>query len=519
MSKHSGDEIVFRVPADRRDASARFFVRLFTGDRSKSATVKLNRHGETVIKLVGNLSFVTDDTILSLWSESDSGELGEVSARVRLSALLSLYDLTVDDLYRRYEPGNSVQQQVIAAFKLAQWVATVRLRSWLRVLSTKFQRYFIVPENQLRGSLLAEILHRLHADIADDRIVDVLLYGYCIAHIRTAVANAKWMVSVAMAVELRSELSDILRRIVARRTMPYVQSLVVSLTDVLDGRNAATQMADLVRAAPDTVDIPAEMGCLTYGLAGENSPRAPVEFVDIVGRFVANGTSIESILYSGNPEFIRAYAGRIMYFMTVFREYHFHFVLIADRDEALVFADQLMRLWRENASIKRISHSERMISISYCDLPEDVREPVTFFASARYYFVAQQLRKCSAGLWVHDVDLYPESDFRPVIRRALKEADVALSISPLAGGLIPWKRYLAGDVFFRSTDQACRLAHSIAQYLDEWVAGERSWMVDQNAIAYAVEKNPGVKLFNLLAAGIPLRQSAMASLLESSVQK
>ena len=235
-----------------------------------------------------------------------------------------------------------------------------------------------------------------------------------------------------------------------------------------------------------------------------------------MGTTAAVGSKQTTILYSGNPEFYRAYLGRIFYFMTVFEEYHYHFSLLGPRKEANEFVDEMLQLWNAMASIKRQASRNRL-SVSFAEVPENLPNRVSFLASARYLFAAQNIEKFPKGLWIHDIDLYPDGDFRPIIGRIPKTADIAISLSPFLGGILPWKRFLAGNVYLRSTPKTQRFLSCVQEYLDYWLQADGSWMIDQNALAHGAEKTVGLEYFDLLASHIPMRQSSMASLLEGTV--
>ncbi|WP_141746449.1 hypothetical protein [Corynebacterium sp. HMSC055A01] len=461
--------------------------------------------------------FVDTKTIVYLQKISPDGTVSEISPRVRLGVLDGLRLFPVEKLYKSSAEGDAWKGQAKVVFQTAQWITTESARNRIQAMAAAFARLRVPQGARARGILLDEMLKLLNASRDDCALVDVLVYAKLLLDLKLSQHRVgSYRVHGHLSQEYSAELERIRRVGMSFPFMPLTSSLCVGISDALGQRGEASAIANRVRARFDISQNSAETGVFTFGEIKNDFPSLGVQFYDLVGTTAAVGSKQTTILYSGNPEFYRAYLGRIFYFMTVFEEYHYHFSLLGPRKEANEFVDEMLQLWNAMASIKRQASRNRL-SVSFAEVPENLPNRVSFLASARYLFAAQNIEKFPKGLWIHDIDLYPDGDFRPIIGRIPKTADIAISLSPFLGGILPWKRFLAGNVYLRSTPKTQRFLSCVQEYLDYWLQADGSWMIDQNALAYGAEKTVGLEYFDLLASHIPMRQSSMASLLEGTV--
>lgn len=507
-----------RVPKQHVEDGYTYVARFHSTVSGVQKSVRVVPGNDRSLNDDSQFDFVDAKTIVFLQKVGPDGTISEISPRVRLSILDDLRLFPVDKLYSPSVEGDAWNEQAKVVFQTAQWITTESARSRIQAMAAAFARLRVARGVKVRGILLEEMLQLLDATRDDCALVDVLVYAKLLLDLKLVQYRVGgYRVNDQLPQEVSVELERIRRIGMSFPFMPLTSSLCIGIIDALGYRGEASAIANRVRSRFQISQNSAETGVFTFGEVKSSFPSLGVQFHDLVGETVASGSEQTTILYSGNPDFYRAYLGRIFYFMTVFEEYHYHFSLLGARKEASEFVDEMMQLWNAMASIKR-QDSRNRLSVSFAEVPEHLPSRVSFLASARYLFAAQNIEKFPNGLWIHDIDLYPDGDFRPIIGRIPETADIAISLSPFLGGLLPWKRFLAGNVYLRSTPKARRFLTHVQEYLDYWLQADGSWMIDQNALAYGVEKTLGLKYYDLLANRIPLRQSSMAALLEGSVR-
>lgn len=503
------------LPARLRSGGERVLLRARDLKKEEVRTFAVNLSGQTSIP---DDPIFDGDPILFLQRHTGDGTLQDLTPRIRLSSLVILRTLDPNVLLQTFDAEDETHRKVANAFKIAQWINDERIRLWLDILSTKFLRLRLPNSGAPHNTLLSVLLREIDSGVDTDEVTDLLLYFETLLKMRRVLAaDPSWRaVHPESSLKIVSGLDTVLTNVQNRQGLKLVQSLSVGMTDVVRGRDVAGKVADDIRRQLGTGKLGAESGVKTYGdVEGPLKPLR-VRFTDLVGETVKNGRSELTVLYSGDPAFIRAYAARIFFFMTVFPEFHYHFALVGNETECEAFARELEELWKASAAIKRQTSVDRL-SISFTPMPVGLPNPVSFLASARFYFVQQHLSQFRKGLWVQDVDLYPENDFRPVLNRIPSRTDIGVSLSNFLGGILPWKRVLAGNLIAYPTEKAKEFFNHAINYLDSWLVSDGSWMVDQNSLAYAVEQTDGLEISDFMSAGMPMRQSAMASLLETTV--
>lgn len=503
------------LPSRLCESDERVVLRVNDVKNREIRTFTINSNGCTSIP---DEPVFAKDPIVFLQAHDKDGRIKDLTSRARLSSALVLRTLDPKVLLEQFDASSGLHRQILNAFQFAQWISDDRIRLWLRIISTKFLRLRLPNSGMSQSSVLSVILSEVDSGSDTDEVTDLLLYFKSILEIRKVLAEDPGWRAVAPEANpaLIHGLKRVARQVEHRRGLMLVQSLAVGLMDVTTGRATAASLADDVRRRFAELENGAETGSRTYGTVGDLDQPLRVEFTDLVGETVKSGREELTILYSGNPDFIRAYAARIFFFMTVFPEYHYHFALVGEETECRDFAEELNSLWRSSAEMKR-QGPDGKLSISFTTLPEDLPQPMSFLASARFYFVKKCLLKFPKGLWVHDVDLYPENDFRPSLKRIPRGTDIGVSVSNFLAGVVPWKRVLAGNLLAYPTIRAKEFFEHAVNYLDFWLTEDGSWMVDQNALAYALEQTQGLVVHDFMSNGMPLTQSAMASLLESTV--
>ncbi len=335
--------------------------------------------------------------------------------------------------------------------------------------------------------------------VAGDSFVPVAKMG-------TAAANAR----------LQAPLRDMEQRLGAYRRLDAVRVLRLCLVALLDGRHAAGALASdeglstsaLVQA------MGVDSGVATYGTSGDvptPRDRIPLTWLRPPDEEPPDGRT--TVLYSADPVFIRKYAPRLLFYAGLFPEFRYHLHLVGDFDECLATAQLLDGLSDHISDVRGMSRPVRL-GYSWSTVPEWIPNSVSYFASARFLIAKELLAHSQAPVWIQDVDLFPTADITRH-QAAFDSVDVAIVVSRFLGGLFPWKRYLAGNVHLRPTAATERFLGAVEDYLDAWLGSPQSWMVDQNALAYAAERVPEASMLDMGRAGVQMRQSFLPNRIEA----
>ena len=319
-------------------------------------------------------------------------------------------------------------------------------------------------------------------------------------------------ISVALKADLRELIATSLAFNSPATSSRLLRGQVLS---VIEGRSEAVSefRAALSSGRELVKSFYLDMGSLTYGLpaASANTKSVPVSWH-------GNMTSTEAaatILYSANTPFLRRYLARILFYASAEPELHLHFHLVASDAEALAFIDEAEELARTIHGFSRRSSMPPTLSWSSSELPVGVGNPVTYFACARYLVAEQVMERFGTDVWVQDVDLYPTS---PISRAhtILSGFDVVLAASTGINMLAPWRRYIANNVYIARSEAGRAFASNAAAYITAYLDEPDSWMLDQNALDWAVEKAPaGTSIANMRALDVQLTQSTMNGPIES----
>lgn len=225
-------------------------------------------------------------------------------------------------------------------------------------------------------------------------------------------------------------------------------------------------------------------------------------------------SSLPVILYSADPKYLRAYLPRLIYYVSVFKSFKYHIHIVAPKAQAESMAAIVESCVRAVCEIREISRDEIDLDMSWSECPSVIPSIASYAASVRYLVAEEIMNICDRPVWVQDVDLYPTGDITQFLSR-LQQHHVSMFKSTFLGGILPWIKYLAGNVYVSNTREGRDFLKHIATYLYSFLSKTESWMVDQNALAYAVEAmGHSIVIGDTREMKLPLQQSALASLIE-----
>lgn len=234
-----------------------------------------------------------------------------------------------------------------------------------------------------------------------------------------------------------------------------------------------------------------DTGALTYYSETEVSKRRRA--LPALGEMTtqtigAAPTSAQAILISVDPNFFRIYAPMILHNAQQVPALDVVIVLCAPpgeavqlREDARTYLDGLSALNRQAAP-----QNVRTIVVS---TPDWVGNERTFYACARFLALPSLLTEYSS-IYATDADMFMTKDPRPFMK---KVAALAFGVTRTEGplGVSPWRRYMAGSVAVNRDYLDSPIRARLADYLSVGLQEPESWMLDQNALAYAVEAVPG----------------------------
>lgn len=272
-------------------------------------------------------------------------------------------------------------------------------------------------------------------------------------------------------------------------------------------RTAVTIGSDLIRS------MYMDMGAFTYGF-----PKQTVADKQVSVSWHGGDSSEDAkvtILYSANVAFLRRYFTRVIFYANAEPELQLHFHIVDPESEVLKFIREARELAVLIHSFSHRSSKLPNISWSSSRLPAGVGNPITYYACARYLVAQQMMDKFKTDVWIQDVDLFPTF---PISDSHSKFTDFDAIVAATSGVNVvaPWRRYLAGNVFLARSDNGRKFAANAVEYIWAFLDRADSWMLDQNALDWAVEvASHDSNIGNMNVLNVGLTQSVMSGPIES----
>lgn len=503
-------------------------LRLRNRISKETRSMKL-RAGRTLELTSDVLPGPSDHTVAWIEEFHAEGESRELTPRVRLDAVRQVARLErwlrQPTKAATHEEAEDMLETLAAweYFADSQWRDRVT-----RIVKDVLRRLAgarAVPDNS-RVALLCQLYYR-HSGFSDSLPGNVMagltalmeLHAILQKHgtgTRPEVAHVSRAASSHIPESLRAELRGLIENSFSFNS-PTTSSRLLrgQILSVLDDRAAALRefRTALSTGSELTRSLYLDMGAFTYGFPQPSLERRQVP-ISWYGGDASQGTNV-TILYSANVEFLRRYFARIVFYASAEPKLQLHFHLVASEPEALDFIQEANELTRTIHGFSHRSSKPPALSWSSSPLPAGVGNPITYYACARYLVAQQVMDKFETDVWIQDVDLYPTSPISDSYR-ALTEFDVVLAASTGINMLAPWRRYIANSVFIARSSAARHFAASAVDYIWAFLDRTDSWMLDQNALDWAVEAaQPGIAIGNMRALDIRLTQSAMNGAIES----
>lgn len=192
------------------------------------------------------------------------------------------------------------------------------------------------------------------------------------------------------------------------------------------------------------------------------------------------------ILISVDSNFFRIYAWLIYYYAQQLPNVDFNVLICGDQAEAEQLISDGDR-FAEGLNALNRSGVPTNINFLRIPVPSFVVQPKTFYASARFY-AAKTLLDVYPRLYLMDADLMFTEDPTRYFDR-IKDITFAAPENLGLTYLSPWRRYLAGNIPLNRSILETDFMDDLLNYTSHGLSAQQNWMLDQNAITYAVELN------------------------------
>ena len=485
----------------------------------------------------GSIGVLPDDALpglpsqLVVWVDEvyRDGTSKPLTSRFRLDSLKGVARL---EQWLREPTRMATQEEAVrmlATLDAWEYFGDTRLRERLTRLvkdvSRRIRRKRVIPINSrvallcrlyqekpcLPKSLPANVMVSLMANLELHEIIqkNPIATGRNVEHVSQ-------FSSPSVSPSLREDLRN-----VALATSQYSSASAPShllrgqILSVIEGRAAALgEFHTALSSDPDFIrSLYLDLGAFTYGIPESNSIRTQLNIVWHGGS--ATDSTKPTILYSANVDFLRRYLTRIVFYAVTEPELQLHFHIVASEKEASSFIREADELVKTIHKFSRRVSKIPSLSWSSSTMPPGVGNQITYYACARYLVAQQVMQKFGTDVWIQDVDLFPVS---PISESAKKfeEFDVVIAVSTGLNMIAPWRRYLAGNVYLSRSDEGRQFAANVEDYLWAFLDRPDSWMLDQNALDWAVENAPvDTAIGNMSVLGVGLTQSHMNGTIES----
>lgn len=210
--------------------------------------------------------------------------------------------------------------------------------------------------------------------------------------------------------------------------------------------------------------------------------RASVQPVSVgsTGNKLAIGVSMD-------PNFFRIYSPWLFFYAQQLPAIDFNFFLCASQDEARNLARDGESFVTGLNTLNRTG-APKNVNYYHMPTPEFVADTRTFYACARFFCVDKLVSRYE-NAYLMDADLYLE-DNPTKFFKAVHDIIFGAPRTRSTAALSPWRRYMAGNIAVSRSIANKPLLADLQAYLVHGMRQQGSWMLDQNGLSFAIERNP-----------------------------
>lgn len=294
---------------------------------------------------------------------------------------------------------------------------------------------------------------------------------------------------------------DQMRALPARRADFYSARMYRAKLESLRDRDRAAALFEHGLASPSPIRPAATFdgGADTYFSNARLEAAAPV--IDARRADLAAGLEVlrappadrpePVFLFSTDPRFLAIYlpAWLAQAEYCKARNIDFHFIVIGEGQavaEALARTETLRCALADLRGYDRTTYADN-VTFSTWSVPDWCREPITFYACARYLAIGELSRRFGRDILIQDMDFTLLEDPKTFLG-LFPQTRFGIQGSHGLYGLDAWRRFMGGTFFAPDCDTARARLRELEAYLIEGLAQKRSWYLDQNALTYFFER-------------------------------
>lgn len=274
------------------------------------------------------------------------------------------------------------------------------------------------------------------------------------------------------------------------------QSNVLGKINSLSDRDIAVQHFHRMRSEDREGIVPAfyaDLGAMTYfdeADVSSNETAQEAEQIRSTLREVGEPKSSNrtSIVISVDPRFFRIYAPHLYFCAQQLPEIDVSIVICGTGGQAKELIADGHRYLKALDTLNRSGYPQNLHHY-FVPVPKVAVERRTFYAAARF-FAAPVLLERYTNLYLMDADLVIDAHPGDFLKR-VSTVPVAVPKTTGPAVLSPWRRYMAGNIPLSRAVLDTGFLDDLQRYLAHGIRRRNSWMLDQNALSYAVERFPG----------------------------
>jgi hypothetical protein len=247
-----------------------------------------------------------------------------------------------------------------------------------------------------------------------------------------------------------------------------------------------------------------DMGLHTYFVVPERDSASRLNGIRSLARLNLSDPENprSTLLFSVDPSFLRIYGPLIAFFAQQSPEIDFNIILVSNDDTKAILDD--LQAYRIALSRLNSGAVPSNLRISICGIPDFILNLKTFFACARFLFAPDFLHVYDR-VFIVDADMFYNEEPATFVQ-SLK-GSVSLVRSKGTTRISPWRRTMAGNFMINNhTEGATAFLNDLIGYIVSGLSKKDSWMLDQNALTYALERNPQIVLEDLGTVRRPFSQ-------------
>lgn len=210
-----------------------------------------------------------------------------------------------------------------------------------------------------------------------------------------------------------------------------------------------------------------------------------------------------SLLASANLRFIKIYGPLLMFIAHHTSNVDINIVVV---DECQMHVSEGLK--KISSALEECTGFKSFGSIRFHPFvfPIESIDNRTLSACARY-LVLENFAQLYERVYVIDLDLFPVKDFVSYIMNLPEGVGINRNRGFLS--IYPWRRVMAGNLsYIKGADNDIKFWHDAAAYILKGLREPgNSWMLDQNALEYAAQKNSCYLLNNIPFAQLPVRST------------